>query len=118
LLCISLSLFMIWHTTRLFNKSITTSATSGAGSAYPSGSSEFAAMFGGIPVAQSLVFCLHVVLSLSICSVSLYFICMFCRSLFVLLYFYFWPLCCLSFFDLRILIIPLWYLQTSVTHNY
>ena len=28
--------------------------------------------------------------------------CMFCRSLFVLLYF--WPLCCLSFFDLRILI--------------
>ena len=28
--------------------------------------------------------------------------CIFCRSLFVLLYF--WPLCCLSFFDLRILI--------------
>jgi hypothetical protein len=28
--------------------------------------------------------------------------CMFCRSLFVLLYF--WPLCWLSFFDLRILI--------------
>ena len=24
------------------------------------------------------------------------FICMFCRSLFVLLYFFFWPLCCLS----------------------
>ena len=33
---------------------------------------------------------------------------MFCRSLFVLLSFFFWPLCCLSFFDLRIL----WYLQT------
>ena len=31
------------------------------------------------------------------------FMCMFCRSLFVLLYF-FWPLCCLFFFDLRILI--------------
>jgi len=30
----------------------------------------------------------------------------FCRSLFVLLYFFFWPLCCLSF-DLRILITPL-----------
>ena len=30
---------------------------------------------------------------------------MFCRSLFVLLYFFFWPLCCL-FFDIRILIAP------------
>jgi hypothetical protein len=27
------------------------------------------------------------------------FICMFCRSLFVLLFFFFWPLCCLVFFD-------------------
>ena len=35
------------------------------------------------------------------------FICMFCRSLFVLLYFFFWSLCCLFFFDLRILITPL-----------
>ena len=34
------------------------------------------------------------------------FIYMFCRSLFVLLYFFFWPLCCL-FFDIRILIAPL-----------
>jgi hypothetical protein len=33
--------------------------------------------------------------------------CMLCRSLFVLLYVLFWPLCCLSFFDLRILITPL-----------
>jgi hypothetical protein len=33
-------------------------------------------------------------------------ICMFCRSLFVLLSFFFWPSCCLSFFDLRILITP------------
>jgi hypothetical protein len=33
--------------------------------------------------------------------------CMFCRSLFVLLSFFFWLLCCLSFFDLRILITPL-----------
>jgi hypothetical protein len=31
---------------------------------------------------------------------------MFCLSLFVLLYFFFWPLCCL-FFDIRILIVPL-----------
>jgi hypothetical protein len=27
---------------------------------------------------------------------------MFCRSLFVLLFFFFWPLCCLSFFNLHI----------------
>jgi hypothetical protein len=33
--------------------------------------------------------------------------CMFCRSLFVLLYIFFWPLCCLFFFDIRILITPL-----------
>ena len=31
----------------------------------------------------------------------------FCRSLFVLLYFFFWPLFCLLYFDLRILITPL-----------
>ena len=35
------------------------------------------------------------------------FLCMFCGSLFVLLYFFFWPLCCLFFFDIRILITPL-----------
>ena len=34
-------------------------------------------------------------------------ICMFCRWLFVLLYFFFWSLCCLFFFDVRILIAPL-----------
>ena len=32
------------------------------------------------------------------------FMCMSCRSLFALLSFFFWPLCCLSLFDLRILI--------------
>ena len=31
---------------------------------------------------------------------------MFCRSLFVLLYVFFWPLCCLLFFDIQILINP------------
>ena len=45
------------------------------------------------------------------------FICIFCRSLFVLLYFFFWPSCCL-FFDLRIPITslvssnPSWYFNT------
>ena len=32
---------------------------------------------------------------------------MFCRSLFVLLSFFIWPMCCLFFFDIRILITPL-----------
>jgi hypothetical protein len=36
---------------------------------------------------------------------------MFCRSLFVLLPFLFWPLYCLFFFNLRILITSLWFLQ-------
>jgi hypothetical protein len=47
-------------------------------------------IFSGVRVARSLVFCV-----------------LFCRSLFVLLSFLFWPLCCLFFFDLRILITPL-----------
>ena len=42
------------------------------------------------------------------------FMCMFCRLLFVLLYFFFWPLCCL--FDIQILITSLWYLQTLLVH--
>ena len=35
------------------------------------------------------------------------FMCMFCRLLFVILSSFLWPLCCLSFFGLRILITPL-----------
>ena len=50
-------------------------------------------IFSGVRVTRSLVLCV-----------------MFCWSLFVLLYFFFWPLRCL-FFDIRILI-TLWYLQT------
>ena len=46
--------------------------------------------FNGVRVTQSLVLCV-----------------MFCRSLFVLLYFFFWPLCCLFFFDIGILITSL-----------
>ena len=46
-------------------------------------------VFSGVRVTRSLVFCV-----------------VFCRSLHVLLYFSFWPLCCL-FFDLRIPITPL-----------
>jgi hypothetical protein len=37
----------------------------------------------------------------------------------LLQYFFFWPLCCLFFFDIRILITSLWYLQTLLkNHNY
>ena len=44
--------------------------------------------FGGVRVARSLVFCV-----------------MFCRSFFfVLLSFFFWPLCCLSFYLLAIVL--------------
>jgi len=44
------------------------------------------------------------------------FMCMFCRSLFVLLYFFFWPLCCVFFFELRILIVSLVSLNYSYIH--
>jgi hypothetical protein len=47
---------------------------------------------------------------------SLFFICMFCWSLFVLLYFFFWPLCCL-FFDIQILIAPLVPSNSSYTFS-
>jgi hypothetical protein len=47
-------------------------------------------VFSGVPVSRSLVLCV-----------------MFCRSLLVLLSFFFWPSCCLSFFYLRFLITPL-----------
>ena len=40
-------------------------------------------------------------------SIFSFILCMFCRLLFVLFYFFFWPLCCLFFFDIRILITPL-----------
>ena len=54
-------------------------------------------VFSGVRVTRSLVFCP-----------------VFCRLLFVLLYFFFWSLCCLSFF-LRILITPL---VSSNSSNY
>ena len=45
--------------------------------------------------------------ALGSCNSIFGFMCMFCRSLFVFLYFFLWPSCCLFFFDLRILITPL-----------
>jgi hypothetical protein len=45
------------------------------------------------------------------------FMCMFWRSLFVLLYFFVWPLCCLFFFNIRILITPLVSSNSSSKHQ-
>jgi hypothetical protein len=50
-----------------------------------------------------LMFPVYVDIFISIFS----FIGMFCRWLFVLLYFFFWPLYCMFFFDIQILIAPL-----------
>jgi len=58
-------------------------------------------VFSGVRVNRSLVLCV-----------------MFCRSLFVLLYFFVWPLCSLFFFGLRILITSLWYLQTFLDRRW
>ena len=66
------------------------SATNGTGTAYTSGAPEFTPGF-----------------QWDSCYSIFSFICMFCRSLFVLLYFSFWPLCFLFFFDIQILIAPL-----------
>jgi hypothetical protein len=63
----------------------------GAGTAYPYRASKVIPLgLSGVRVTRSLVFCA-----------------MFCRSLFVLLYFFFWPLCCVPFFDLLLLITQL-----------
>jgi len=67
-----------------------TGTTSGTGTAYPSEAPEFTPVVSGVRVIQSLALCV-----------------VLCRSLLVPLFFFFWPLCCLSFFDLWILINPL-----------
>ena len=72
-------------------------ATRGAGTAYPSGAHEFTPGF-----------------KWGSCYSIFSYMCMFCRSLFVLLYFFFWPLCCLSY-DIQILIAPLVSSNSSYT---
>ena len=56
---------------------------------------EFTPCFIGVRVTRSLVLCVYFVHRC--------------------LYLFLCPLCCLSFFDLRILITSLWYLQTHLT---
>jgi hypothetical protein len=97
-----LSSLMTYH--RVCDKSNTTGAICGTGTAYPSWAPDFIPVFSGVGIARSLVFYV-----------------MSCRSLFVLLaialsvlqltasdhpFGIFWPLRCLSF-NLRFLIIPL-----------
>jgi len=68
-------------------------ATRGAGTAYPPGAPEFTPDFSGVRGTRSLVLCVCFVdRCLSFCTCFL-------------------SLCCLVFFDIRILI-TLWYLQT------
>ena len=86
-----LSAFMNYHP--ICNQSNTTGATRGAGTAFTPG-------FSRVRVSRSLAFCV-----------------LFCRSLFVLLYFFLWPLCCLSFFDLRIIITLLTSSSPSYTES-
>ena len=80
-----LSSFMTYH--RVCNKSNTTGDICGAGTAHPSGAPEVTPVFIWVRVSRS-----------SVCV-------MICR--FVLLSFFYWFLCCLSFFNLRLLITSL-----------
>ena len=84
---------------RVCNQINATGVTSGTGTVYPSGAPEVTPGF-----------------QWGSCYSIFSFICMFCRSQFVLLYFFFWPLCCLFFFDIRILIAPLVSSNSSFLH--
>ena len=82
------------HLQKNTNQSNTKGVTSGAGTAYPSGTPEFTPVFSGVRVPQSLVFSVMFCRSLFVFSgvrvpQSLVFSVMFCRSLFVLLFFFF-----------------------------
>jgi hypothetical protein len=78
-----LSIFMTYHRLN------TTGATSGAGTVYLYEAHKVTLVFSGVCVTRSLV--------VYVCFVDI----------FVLLYLFFWPLCFLFFFDLRICITPL-----------
>ena len=84
---------MTYH--RVCSKSNSTDATSGAGIAHPTEAHEFISSFNGVPVAQSLFFCIFFVdHCLSFCPIY------FDNS-------------CLSFFDIRFRIITLVSLNIS-----
>ena len=67
----------------------TMDATCGIRAAYPFGAPGYISGFSWIHVARSLFYKV-----------------MFCKSLFVILSFFLWSVCCLYFFDLHLLITP------------
>ena len=80
---------MTYH--QICNHSNTSDATSGAGTANLSGAPEFTLVFLRIvSLGKCFVFCV-----------------VFCRSLFVLLFFFLWPFYCLLFFKLWFMITTL-----------
>jgi hypothetical protein len=89
----------------------TTDATSGTGTAYPSGAHEFIHGFSGVrvPPSFSVVFCrslfvnfpLSVVLSVPLRHTSSDYLLLYRQTLLLC------PLCCLFLFDIRLLITPL-----------
>jgi len=85
---------------RVIDNSHTTGVTNGAGTANPSGAPEFTHVFSGVRHARSLVSFV-----------------MFCRSLFVLESFFFWPSYFLPF-DLPLLIGPLVSSNLSCFHSF
>ena len=91
-------LYIRWCSSQSFSSN-TTGGTSAARTAYPHGPPEFFLGFSWVGDTRCLVFCV-----------------VFCRSLFVILFFFFWPLCCLSFFDLLILITPFVSSNSSCIH--
>ena len=82
-----LSSLMTYH--MIFTKSNMTCVTSGSWTTRLSGTHELTPVFSGVRDARSIIFCV-----------------VFCRSLFVILRLYFWPLYNLSVFYLRLLITP------------
>jgi len=77
----------------------TTGDTSGVGTNYPSGAHEFTTVFSVVTVVQSsLVFCV-----------------VFCRFFFFFIFF-FWSLYCLSFIDLRFLIVITPFVSSNLSY--
>jgi hypothetical protein len=101
----------LWHRYRLTVNQVMVATvklskwwpTSGAGTVYPSGAPEFTLAFSGIHVTRSLVlYICFVDRYLSFCTFS-FGHCVVCSSSI----YGFWPLCCLFFFDIRIMAIVL-----------
>ena len=82
----------------VYNKSKTTGATCVSWTAYPSRTPDFIPVVSGVRVVRSSIFCV-----------------MFCRSLFVLLSFFYWSLHCLSYYGFWL---SLCFLQTVLIKSH